>query len=385
LGAANFGIYSVLLNLVVLFSIIDFGANLGIIRKMIHQNTESKKLVPTLFYFYLLLSVLLVPVIYGYLFYSVHWNENNIVYALVIGAIIVCNISSILFDSVLQSLHVIYLTKLIRSFKTIVEFLGWIYFIKQGSISYLLLVSLLVNIVYIFILYRAVQKRFSFSLSFSAFSFTALKNHIRYSIWYFIAAVAVVLIYNMQIVLFNQYTSTILVAHFFIVTKFYEIIRVAVSNFSQVLYPKIIQMEASQNWVGIRKMYFSSIMKAFFLTAIIALIIINFGDFVFIKWSKLSDEATLQLFHYYLFFILLVIIDNVSVIYLAALKLNAVPTIVSFCQGILSVVFTYLLINKYGLMGAFYASIASFIITNMLFNPFYLLQKIKARSFNPIA
>jgi O-antigen/teichoic acid export membrane protein len=189
----------------------------------------------------------------------------------------------------------------------------------------------------------------------------------------------------MQIVLFNQYTSTILVAHFFIVTKFYEIIRVAVSNFSQVLYPKIIQMEASQNWVGIRKMYFSSIMKAFFLTAIIALIIINFGDFVFIKWSKLSDEATLQLFHYYLFFILLVIIDNVSVIYLAALKLNAVPTIVSFCQGILSVVFTYLLINKYGLMGAFYASIASFIITNMLFNPMYLLQKIKVRSYNPIA
>jgi O-antigen/teichoic acid export membrane protein len=307
------------------------------------------------------------------------------VYALVIAAIIVCNISSILFDSVLQSLHVIYLTKLIRSFKTIVEFLGWIYFIKQGSIGYLLLVSLLVNIVYIFVLYLAVQKRFSFSLSFSAFSFTALKNHIRYSIWYFIAAVAVVLIYNMQIVLFNQYTSTILVAHFFIVTKFYEIIRVAVSNFSQVLYPKIIQMEASQNWVGIRKMYFSSIFKAFFLTAIIALIIINFGDFVFIKWSKLSDEATLQLFHYYLFFILMVIIDNVSVIYLAALKLNAVPTIVSFCQGILSVVFTYLLINKYGLMGAFYASIASFIITNMLFNPFYLLQKIKVRSYNPIA
>ena len=69
LGSATFGIYSVLINLVVLFSILDFGANLGIIRKIIHLSSELNKLIPTLFYFYISLCILLMPVIYLYLTY----------------------------------------------------------------------------------------------------------------------------------------------------------------------------------------------------------------------------------------------------------------------------------------------------------------------------
>ena len=367
LGSATFGIYSVLINLVVLFSILDFGANLGIIRKIIHLSSELNKLIPTLFYFYISLCILLMPVIYLYLTYSIQWSENNILYACIIAALIICNIISILFDSVLQSLHVIYLSKIIRSVKTITEFLGLLYFIKLGDISYLFAVSLFVNLLYV-------------SLSFNNFSINELKSHLTYSIWYFIAALAAALIYNIQILFFNQFTNTLLVAHFFIVTKFYEIIRISASNFSQVLYPKIIQMELTENWQGIKKMYYASTTKALFLALIIAILILFFGDAIFIKWSKLSDPNTLQLFHFYLFFILLVIIDNVSVVYLAALKFNTWPTIVSFLQGILSVVFSYFLINKYGLIGAFYASITSFIITNMLFNPLYLLQRIKTKT-----
>ena len=380
LGSATFGIYSVLINLVVLFSILDFGANLGIIRKIIHLSSELNKLIPTLFYFYISLCILLMPVIYLYLTYSIQWSENNILYACIIAALIICNIISILFDSVLQSLHVIYLSKIIRSVKTITEFLGLLYFIKLGDISYLFAVSLFVNLLYVLILYINVYKRFHFSLSFNNFSINELKSHLTYSIWYFIAALAAALIYNIQILFFNQYTNTLLVAHFFIVTKFYEIVRISASNFSQVLYPKIIQMELTENWQGIKKMYYASTIKALFLALIIAILILFFGDAIFIKWSKLSDPNTLQLFHFYLFFILLVIIDNVSVVYLAALKFNTWPTIVSFLQGILSVVFSYFLINKYGLIGAFYASITSFIITNMLYNPIYLLQRIKTKT-----
>jgi O-antigen/teichoic acid export membrane protein len=128
-------------------------------------------------------------------------------------------------------------------------------------------------------------------------------------------------------------------------------------------------------------MYFSSILKALFLALSISIILFLVGDFIFIKWAKLSDQDTMQLLHFYLLFIFLIIIDNVSVIYLAALKFNTWPTIVSFIQGILSVCFSYFLINQYGLIGAFYASMISFLMTNMLFNPFYLLQKIKIKSY----
>lgn len=381
LGTDAFGIYSVLLNLIILFSILDFGSNLGIIRKIVHHNSDSKKLIPTLLYFYLFISIFLVPVIYSYLTHSIQWNESNIYFAIIIAAIIFCNITSILFDSILQSLHFIYQTKIIRSFKTVLEFIGWVFILKLGNLSYLLGVTLFINVLYVIFLFFTVQRKFHFPISIQYFSLPILREHIRYSVWYFIAALAGVLIYNVQIIFFNQYTTPTIVAHFFIVTKFYEIIRIGASNFSQVLYPKIIQLEACKNWLGIKKMYFSSLLKALFLALSISIVLFLVGDFIFIKWAKLSDHDTMQLFHFYSIFIFLIIIDNVSVIYLAALKLNTWPTIVSFIQGILSAGFSYFLINQYGLIGAFYASITSFLMTNMLFNPFYLLQKIKIQSY----
>lgn len=381
LGEANFGVYSVLLNLIILFSIIDFGGNLGIIRKMIHQVSESKQLIPTLFYFYLSLSILLTPVLYFYLKGSIHEGSNSLQYALILTCIIVSNIIIMLFDSVLQSLHFIYVTKIIRTIKTIVEFLGWFMFIKYGSIIYLLGVTVIVNIIYSTVLYNKVYQNHSFSLSPREFDFKILQNHLSYSIWYFIAALATALIYNIQILLFNRYSNSAIVAHFFIVTKFYEIIRVAASNFSQVLFPKIIHLESEKEWGSIKKMYFTSLFKAFLLAILIATVIITIGDMLFVRWSNLNDPSTLQLFHYYLIFIVFIIVDNVSVIYLAALKLNTWPTIVSVLQGIVSIGCSILFINKYGLLGAFYASMLSFMITNMIFNPAYLLNKIKHNAY----
>lgn len=382
LGEPNFAIYGVLLNLVILFSIIDFGANLGMIRKVIHQADASRQLIPTLFYFYIGLSLILIPVLYFYLSFSMHWGESNLLYAIVIAAIVATNICIILFDSVLQSLHYIYVTKIIRALKTLIEFVGWIIFIQKGSIFHLLLVTLTINIAYLFILYWTVNKKFTFSLSIRQFKFHLLFEHIQYSIWYFIAAISTGLIYNIQLLLFNQLTSAVLVAHFFVVTKFYEIIRVAASNFSQVLFPHIIQLESEQNWDAIRKTYLASVIKSVFFALIIAAVLFLFGNFVFIKWSKLNDPITLQLFHAYALFIIFIIVDNVSVIYLAALKLNAWPTVVSLLQGIMSAIVSFYFINWYGLLGAFYASMLCFMLTNMLFNPLYLLKKIEENRFN---
>ena len=100
---------------------------------------------------------------------------------------------------------------------------------------------------------------------------------------------------------------------------------------------------------------------------------------IFEKWSKLSDASTLSLFKIYIVFISLIIIDNVSFIFLSALKLNKTTTIVSIIQGCLTLILTMFFITKYGIIGAIYASLLSFTLTNMLFNPIYLVRALNKK------
>ena len=52
LGKENFGLYGVLLNIVVFSSIFDFGLIIGLLRRLIHNKKESLALINSLFFFF---------------------------------------------------------------------------------------------------------------------------------------------------------------------------------------------------------------------------------------------------------------------------------------------------------------------------------------------
>jgi O-antigen/teichoic acid export membrane protein len=75
---------------------------------------------------------------------------------------------------------------------------------------------------------------------------------------------------------------------------------------------------------------------------------------------------------------MLILFDNVSALFLSALKLNRMSTIVSIVQGILVLVLTTLTIGEYGLIGVVLSSILALCMTSLLFNPIYLVRRLKS-------
>jgi len=378
MGLHEFGVYGVILNVIAFSVIFDFGLNTGLLRKYILGEHSNEALIKNLFSFFLLLGILIFPA-YIFIFHSV---INNLSYTSLISIsilstiIIIQNIIILFFDTLIQSLNFIYVSKLFRSIKLIFEFVVTICLLHQINLPLLLLITSSINIFYIIVLYVYTQKNNNINLRIQTINWVLLFQHFKYSIWYFLASLASVLVFNTQIVIINYLIGGAEAARFLIVTRFFDIIRIAMTNFTQVLTPKIIYIEVENNWLKIKKLFISVLSRISALTLLLSICLYFFGAFIFEKWSKLNDYSTLTLFKVYILFIALIIIDNVSFIFLSALKLNKITTIVSIIQGSLTLLLTFFFVTNYGIIGAIYASLFSFILTNMLFNPLYLIKAL---------
>jgi O-antigen/teichoic acid export membrane protein len=378
MGLHEFGLYGVILNVIAFSVIFDFGLNTGLLRKFILGEQSNEALIKSLFSFFLLLGIIIFPV-YIFIFHRIinNLSYTSLIFISILSTIVIIqNIIILFFDTLIQSLNFIYVSKLFRSIKLICEFIATICLLHQINLPLLLLITSSINILYIIVLYVYTQKNNNVKLKIQSIDWGLLFEHFTYSIWYFLASLASVLVINTQIVIINYLIGGAEAARFLIVTRFFDIIRIAMTNFTQVLTPKIIYIEVENNWPKIKKLFISVLSRISALTLILSICLYFFGAFIFEKWSKLNDYSTLTLFKVYILFIALIIIDNVSFIFLSALKLNKTTTIVSIIQGSLTLLLTLFFVTNYGIIGAIYASLLSFTITNMLFNPLYLMKAL---------
>ena len=378
LGANDFGLYGVILNVVVFAGVFDLGLNIGLLKKLIHQSSESEQLINTLFYFFLIVLVLGIPICYLlYYFRFVKVENDFLFYAVITSFLIAQNLLAALLDVIIQSVNKIFVGKIIRVVKLVLEFTFILILSSYFSVKVLLLVSLLVNMIYLLLLYYFAQKEFPFNLTLHKGSFTLFKSHIVYSFWYFLTSVAGMLVFNSQVIWINLFIGAEGVSKYLIVTRFFEIIRIGISNFTIVLFPRLAKIQAEGNWVLIADLFFKSLKRVALFSFFIFLLTYFFGMPFFLIWSKYSDAEMKTLFTFFAVFIFFIAIDNVSAIYISALKLNKLPTIVSLIQGILGLFFGSLLLHTYGIVGMAAGSLIALLSTNFIFNPWYLNKKFK--------
>jgi O-antigen/teichoic acid export membrane protein len=383
LGIELFGIYGVLLNLIAFFVIFDFGFNAGLLRKYILNAKKSHLLINSLFVFFGILLILVFPIVYLILFYSTSLlNSFLLDYSILVSVIIIQNILILLLETILQSYNLIFVSKVARSLKLILELFLTIILLKRISINILLYISFLTNLFLLASLYIYLYRNHNFKIQLLQFSLKSIAQHFKYSIWYFLNSLASVLVFNSQIVVINYLVGSVIAAKYLILTRFFDIIRIALTNFTQILTPQIIYIEQSNDWNRIKNLYLKVIIRVSYLAIFICFLIYFFGVFIFLKWSKLYDTEINSMFNLYILFILIIVIDNVTYIFLTSLKLNKYTTIVSVIQGLLNLGLTYFFVKKLGIIGSIYASIASFILTSMIYNPVYLLRQINSKLFS---
>lgn len=380
LGLSNFGTYGVIINVIAFSVILDFGLNIGLVRSFIHQSSRLKELSNSIFIFFISLLFLLFPIFL--IFYFNYFQNANLELFQIAGlttVIVVQNILAGYFEALIQAQNKIYVSKIIRASKLILELIFILIFIKSIHLIGLLTIMFFVNVAYLLSLYVYLKKAIQFTINYNHFKLQVLLSHFKYSFWYFISSLATVLVFNTQVLILNYYNGPIIAAKYLVIVRFFDIIRIAATNFTQVLFPKIIQIEFLGDWKLIKKMLLSVYKKISILIIFIVLFLYFFGFQLFVYWSRLNDPTLSHIFNLYLIFTALIIFDNASVIFLSALKLNKIPTLVSIGQGILGILLSILLLYYIGYIGILTGFLISFIFTNLFFNPFYLLKSVNKR------
>lgn len=379
LGQAEFALYGVILNAIVFGGIMDLGMNIGMLRRLIHEREKTNALFSSLFITYtmffvlLCLGTLVVQAVFPNVFSGI---APGYVYVLIL--LIIQNIIAALLDVMIQSSQKIFKAKIIRIVKTIAEFTCIVMSLGSGSLERILLIMVVLNFLYIVSLYAYACYEIDFKLNIADFSFKTVFYHVHYSFWYFLTTLSGVLVFNSQVFILNQFAGPALLAEFVVFTRFFEIIRTSVSNFTVVLFPTIVTQERDHDKKKVLTLFRSAFSRTAIILSIIFVLLFIFGEDVFIFWTKKQFIFDRKLFFLFLVFTILILFDNVSALFLSALKMNRLTTIVSIGQGILVLVLTTLTIGEYGLIGVVLSSIVALCLTSLLFNPIYLVRRLKS-------
>lgn len=378
LGESGFSVYGVLLNLVLVASIFDFGLNTGLVHRLIQEPHQRNVLLNAVFFFYLVILFLVFPIFY--FLFRVDWvafQGEQWRVALILASIVAQNMLAMFFEAIFQSVNKVFISKWIRVFKTVVEAVLFYWLSVKGSFELLLLVSAGVNFIYILFLFIFSRRMVPFSIHWKYFSPRTLRSQLSYSFWYFQSMLATVIAYNIQILLLSHFLTPVQMTIFILVFRFFEVFRTGLTNFTFVLFPSISAMQALKDWAGIRNQFQRVFFRIFILSLVVFAMLLWKGDELFSWWSKYNTEESKALFQVYAFYVFLLVIDHVSVVFLAALKYNRTPSIVSTIQSTASLFLTAVLLQPLGLQGAIWGSLIAFGLTSLIFNPTYLLYRIK--------
>lgn len=381
LGQEDFAIYGVILNAIVFGGIMDLGMNIGMLRRLIHEREKTNALFSSLFITYALFFLLLclVTLILQGVFPKIFSGiAPGYVYVLIL--LIIQNIIAALLDVMIQSSQKIFKAKIIRIVKTIAEFTCILMSLKAASLERILLIMVVLNFLYIISLYVYAFYEIHFKLSRADFNLQTVISHVQYSFWYFLTTLSGVLVFNSQVFILNQFAGPALLAEFVVFTRFFEIIRTSVSNFTVVLFPTIVTQERDHDRRKLLSLFTSAFTRTAIILSIIFVILFVFGKDVFIFWTKKQVHFNSKLFILFLVFTILILLDNVSALFLSALKMNKLTTVVSLVQGVLVLLLTALTVSHYGLVGVVLSSIVALCLTSLLFNPLYLINQLKSKA-----
>lgn len=379
LGEQSFSIYGILiLNLLPFSLIFDLGYNMGLLRRLIHEPEKASSLISGGCCFFLGLLPITFGVYNGLSHFGFIQNAGfTVQQSLLLSLLVVLQLGALLFDIVLQSVNKIFLGKAIRVVKTIVETLTVYFGATRFGLQGVFVALVLTNLLYLVALYWFSKRERSFELHWRYCNWKDLVHHFKYSIWFFLAACSGVLVYNAQTILMGNLLDAQAVSKYVLITRFYEVVRIGMGNFTLILFPTIAILESSNSWKQLFTQFKTVALRIIVLCVIAVVLLLTIGKYLFVAWSGMADQEILFTYIGYTFLILLLIIEHVPVVFLTALKMNRYPTIVSMIQGVLGLLLSYWLIPVYGILGVVIASIAALTVTSLWFSFWYLYQQFQ--------
>jgi hypothetical protein len=71
-------------------------------------------------------------------------------------------------------------------------------------------------------------------------------------------------------------------------------------------------------------------------------------------------------------------------VFLHALRLNKMQTIISLVQGTIALLLGFILLKEFGVIGFAFASITALLLTNFFYNPAFLINRLKQKTLQSL-
>jgi O-antigen/teichoic acid export membrane protein len=162
-----------------------------------------------------------------------------------------------------------------------------------------------------------------------------------------------------------------------LVFRFFEVIRLALTNFTLILFPSISSLQAKGSWQELERMFFTVLKRIVIFASLALLLVYLFGETLFTYWSGYGGAEISVLFYLSIVYTLFIVIDHVSVVFQYSLNIQTIPALVSIFQSLVSLLLTVYFVQSMGMKGAILASLLSFLLISFIFNPLYLLKRIR--------
>jgi len=368
LGPLGTGDYSLLLALTGLISLISIlGVNFAHVYFLGNKRYSLEIIEGNIIFFVLIGFIIAILTLFILSNFFVRLSFNNVYYFVITVFVILLSIISLHFGSILLGLEKIKDLKLVSLVSPMCMFFSFfIPFLLRKSISNSLLYILVVFFVSHFL---TIIFYFSFMLSNKMLFFTfhfvkidIIKDSLNYGIKNWIGNILYGLTNRLDFFLVAYFTSVTQVGYYSVAVSLSDLIGFIPRSFSSILLPKFSRLDNvnSEKIAGIiiRHMSFFVILLGFFF--------VIFGkQFINILYSEEFLPA-------YIPFLILILgatfmsINGVLFNFFAANGKPQIPSIILFIGLIVNTLLDLILIPKYSIIGASFASTMAYILTTII-------------------
>jgi len=402
-GQERYGVYVLLNTFIAYFTLSNIGLPQTLIREIIHAKEEENytkinQMISSTFFYYLIAiaGVFLVNILF---FYVDIFNLNTkilssenifLIQSFSLGILLVSILFGIrliteIFDAIIKATNKIYITQIARLINVILLGISTFLALKiYGSIESVLIGNAIASFFVLFILVVQSKKLIDFTIDLKLISFQVFKEMLPSSFWYFMSGISVLLIFQTDNIVISSIIGLSSVSIYFLMFKFSDIFRQILSNIVNVMFSDVSRLYAKKEYDLIVKKHNQLLGYTIILTLIASLLLYFIGYKLFQLWIGVENSGTIELFLFFIIYMALFSINQVSGLFLGAMNKHKNGVIVGFIQAGLNLAFSISLLYIFqDVKWVIISTILSLVVTNLWYSPYYFYKEMKIENSNP--
>lgn len=390
-GQEKYAIFVILHTVIGYFMLSNIGLPQAFSRQIIHLNEQNEhhkigKILSSILFYYSIV-ILVVLSVNSFVFYGNFFdisnkilNSSNLQYIQIfgIGMILVSikfaiSLITDVFQSLIDATNRLDISNTIRFMQ--IALLGIFSFVAlelYGTIEAVLISNILSALFIFFVMFFVAKKFLNSKISFFDAKFEYFKMVLPSGFWYFMGGISVAIITQIDTLVISFVVGLQMVTIYSLMFKFSEVFRNLISTAVNVLFTQVAYNHSKNEMDKIRENYKKFFFIILFLSLFVGVFLYLIGYDIFVLWIGEHNAGSLDLFVWFIIYLVLFSINQVSALFVNALNRHKAIVLMSFAQAGLNFCLSVWLLSVTGdIKWVIISTILSLLITNFWFNIYY--------------